>query len=73
MFDMFKNTVVLFFRGRLYRDYRLVLRQWLLCFAVTLAVLLVLGFVVTPVVGVVVASLVGGAMQPYMFKDLKYD
>jgi hypothetical protein len=24
-------------------------------------------------VGVVVASLVGGAMQPYMFKDLKYD
>lgn len=73
MLAMFRNTVTLFFKGRLYRDYRLVLGRWLLGFAVTLALLLGLGFLVSPLAGVVVASLVGGALQPYLFRDLKYD
>lgn len=73
MIEMFTNTVVLFFKGRLYRDYRLVMRQWLLCFLATFAVLLILGYAVSPLAGIVVASLLGGALQPYLFKDLKYD
>lgn len=72
MFDMFMNSVKLFFAGRLFRDPRAVLIQWLKGFGICLALLLVIGWTVSPLVGVVVASLVGGFLQPVLFKDLKY-
>lgn len=72
MIDMFMNSVKLFFAGKLFRDGRAVLMQWLKGFALSLALLLVLGVLVSPLVGVVVASLVGGFVQPLLFKDLKY-
>ena len=72
MLDMFQNSVKLFFAGKLFRDGRAVLMQWLKGFGLCLALLLVLGLLVSPLVGVVVASLVGGFMQPLLFKDLKY-
>ena len=72
MLDMFQNSVKLFFAGKLFRDGRAVLMQWLKGFGLCLALLLVLGLLVSPLVGVVVASLVGGFVQPLLFKDLKY-
>jgi hypothetical protein len=72
MFDMFVNSIKLFFAGKLFRDSRAVLVQWLKGFGLCLALLLVLGWFVSPWVGVVVASAVGGFMQPLLFKDLKY-
>ena len=72
MLDMFLNSVRLFFAGRLFRDSRAVLRQWLKGFALCLALVLLLGWWVSPLVGVAVASLIGGALQPLLFKDLKY-
>jgi len=72
MFDMFLNSVKLFFTGRLFRDSRVVFFQWAKGFGMTLGLLLVLGWFVSPLVGVVVASLVGGLMQPILFKDIKY-
>lgn len=72
MLDMFMNSVKLFFAGRLFRDNRVVMTQWLKGFGVCLALLLVLGWFVSPLAGVVVAALVGGFIQPLLFKDLKY-
>ena len=72
MLDMFMNSVKLFFAGKLFRDKRDVLMQWLKGFGVCLALLLALGWFVSPLAGVVVASLVGGYIQPLLFKDLKY-
>ena len=72
MLDMFMNSVKLFFAGKLFRDNRDVLVQWLKGFGVCLALLLVLGWFVSPLAGVVVASVVGGLIQPVLFKDLKY-
>jgi hypothetical protein len=72
MLQMFANSVRLFFKGKLFRDNGAVLKQWAKGFALTLAVLLVLGFTVNPLTGVIVASLLGGALQPVFFKDLKY-
>lgn len=72
MFDMFLNSVKLFLAGKLFRDGRAVLQQWLKGFAVCLLLLLVLGWWVSPWLGVVVASVVGGLIQPVLFKDLKY-
>jgi uncharacterized oligopeptide transporter (OPT) family protein len=72
MLDMFLNSVKLFFAGKLFRETRAVMMQWLKGFALTLAAMLVFGFLVSPLAGVVVASLVGGFIQPLLFKDLKY-
>jgi hypothetical protein len=72
MFDMFMNSVKLFLAGKLFRDKRDVLMQWLKGFGASLALLLAVGWFVSPLVGVVVASLVGGYIQPLLFKDLKY-
>jgi hypothetical protein len=72
MLDMFVNSVKLFLAGRLFRDSRAVLTQWLKGFGLALALCLALGWLVSPLVGVVVASLVGGFVQPLLFKDLKY-
>ena len=72
MFDMFLNSVKLFFAGRLFRDHRAVFQQWFKGFVLTLVLLLAVGWLVSPLVGVVVASLVGGLAQPLLFKELKY-
>lgn len=73
MLQMFVNSMRLFFKGKLFRDNRAVFRQWLVGFGATLVLLLALGVLVSPLVGVVVASAVGGALQPWLFKDLKYN
>lgn len=73
MFQMFMNSVRLFLRGRLFRDNASVFRQWLKGFGLTLAVFLAVAFAVNVLAGVIVASLVGGAVQPWLFKDLKYN
>jgi len=73
MFQMFKNSMQLFFKGKLFRDNGLVFKQWLKGFVLTLTVLLVVGFIFNPLIGVIVGSLFGGAVQPYLFKDLKYN
>jgi len=72
MFDMFMNSAKLFLAGKLFRDKRDVLLQWIKGFGVCLALLLVVGWFVSPLAGVVVASIVGGYIQPVLFKDLKY-
>jgi hypothetical protein len=72
MFDMFMNSVKLFFAGKLFRESRAVMMQWLKGFALSLVAMLALGILVSPLVRVVVASLAGGFMQPLLFKDLKY-
>jgi len=72
MFNMFLNSVKLFFTGRLFRDGRAALIQWAKGFGLTLLLLVGIGWAVSPLLGVVVASLVGGLMQPVLFKDVKY-
>ncbi len=73
MFQMFVNSTQLFFKGKLFRAGGKVFTQWLKGFALTLLVLLVVGWLVNPLAGIILSSLVGGALQPYLFKDLKYN
>jgi hypothetical protein len=72
MLDVFRNSARLFFAGKLFRDGGAVLVQWAKGFALCLVLLLAVGWFVSPIAGVVVASLVGGFVQPLLFKDLKY-
>jgi hypothetical protein len=73
MLEMFMNSMRLFLRGKLFRDNASVFRQWLKGFALTLAVLLVVGYFGGALLGVIMASILGGALQPWLFKNLKYN
>jgi hypothetical protein len=73
VFQMFTSSVQLFLKGKLFRDGRRMFSQWLKGFVVTLGVLLIAGLLFSPVIGVILASAAGGALQPYLFKDLKYN
>ncbi|MEQ8289327.1 MAG: hypothetical protein RIB78_06355 [Gammaproteobacteria bacterium] len=73
MFDMFLNSVTLFLQGKLFQDLGKVIRQ-----AIIGVVIAALMLVVTVKLGltlwlaVLITSLVAGALQPWLFKDLKY-
>lgn len=74
MWDMFLNTAKMFFRGKLFRDSKRVTRQWLIGVLVAALLVVVLGALGVPtLVAVAVAAFVAGALQPWLFKDLKYN
>lgn len=74
MWVMFTNSLRLFLKGKLFREPRMVLRLWLIGVAATLVALVVLVKLGVPLwLAVLLASLGGGALQPFLFKDLKYN
>lgn len=73
MWDMFFNSLKLFLKGKLFRDPMQVARQWLIGFvaaAVVLPLLVKLG--VSLWLAVVVVAFGTGALQPWLFRNLKY-
>ena len=72
MLDTFMNSAKLLFAGKLFRDNGAVFVQWLKGFAICVALMLLLGWFVSPLIGIVVTAVVGGFIQPLLFKDLKY-
>ena len=71
MLDMVVNAAKLFMAGKLFRDNALFFRQWGIGFAVSLLLMAGLSFV-NPWLGMVVGGAVGGALLPWLFRDLKY-
>jgi hypothetical protein len=70
---MAQNSIILFFRGKLFADPKMAMRQLALGVFVTAAVLIVLGEVEAPLwLAALLAGLAGGGLQPYLFKDLRY-
>jgi hypothetical protein len=72
MFEMVKTSAMLFFRGKLFKNPNEVMRQLAIGFALTLVIFLILVKFTGLLIAAVVAGFVGGAVQPYLFKDLKY-
>ncbi len=74
MFEMAKNSMILFARGKLFKDVRSVILRSLLGMMVTAALflLLALGLDLTLWASAGLAAFLGGALQPYLFKNLKY-
>lgn len=73
MLDMFMNSATLFLKGKLFQDYKSVFIKILIGVIITTAICLILAKLGTGMwIAIAVASLVGGALQPYLFKDLKY-
>ena len=73
MWGMFIHSLQLFLRGRLFREPRVVFRQWSIGFAAAAAAVIVLARLgVPPGIAVAVAALAVGVLQPILFKNLKY-
>ena len=74
MWKMFLNSFRLFLKGKLFRDMNQVMRQGALGVAVGVLLLVMLTKLGAPVwLAALIAGLVSGAVQPYLFKDLKYN
>ncbi len=73
MWSMATNSIGLFFRGKLFADPAKVYRQLAIGAIVTALLLVILAQIGAPLwSAALVAGLVGGALQPYLFKDLRY-
>lgn len=73
MWSMAMSSMTLFFQGKLFADPNKAYRQIAIGAAVTAIVLIVLGLLGVPGwLAAIVAGIAGGAIQPYLFKDLKY-
>jgi uncharacterized membrane protein YccC len=73
MWDMFSNSLRLFLKGKLFREPRAVIRQWLIGFVISLLAVVVLVKLGTPTwSAVVLVALGAGLLQPFLFKNLKY-
>ncbi|WP_411727112.1 hypothetical protein [Methyloglobulus sp.] len=74
MFEMFKDAFTLFLKGKLFQDYHAVFRQVAIgagITALTCMVLSIMGLAMW--LAIFLAAFIGGALQPYLFKDLKYE
>jgi hypothetical protein len=73
MWAMASSSMSLFFKGKLFADPSKVYRQLAIGIAVTALLLVVLAKLGAPLwSAALVAGLIGGALQPYLFKDLRY-
>jgi hypothetical protein len=73
MWEMAKSSITLFFRGKLFAEPAKVYRQTAIGAAMSAVLLVVLAMLGLPVIAAaVIAGLVDGALQPFLFKDLRY-
>lgn len=72
MFDMFLNSVKLFFTGKLFRETGVALRQLLVGMLVGAAVIVGVGQIAPMWVAAISGGAVAGLLQPMLFKNLKY-
>ena len=73
MFGMFLSSAKLFLQGKLFRDNGAVFRSWIIGFAVAVVLILGLATYVNLWLGAAVGGLVGGALMPWLFRNLKYN
>ncbi len=63
----------LFVKGKLFRDFGQVVRKTLIGNAIAAVLLVAVVKLGLPLyAGIILASLIAGALQPWLFKDLKY-
>jgi Kef-type K+ transport system membrane component KefB len=73
MWSMAVTSIGLFFRGRLFANPAQVYRQIAIGVLAAAVVLFVLAMIGVPVwLAALIAGFAGGALQPYLFKDLRY-
>jgi len=70
---LIRNALNLFLAGRMFRDYRYLAQRLGIGVGATTALLLLLSVVVTsPTILALAAGFLGGALQPFLFGDVRY-
>ena len=73
MLDMFLNSVILFFKGKLFKDLGHVFRQSAIGIVIAAVILIGLAKVGLPLwIAILITAFIAGTYQPWLFKDLKY-
>jgi hypothetical protein len=73
MWEMALTSIGLFLRGKLFANPAQVYRQIAIGVLVTAVLLFGITAIGTPVwLAALIAGLLGGMLQPYLFKDLRY-
>jgi len=72
MFDMLMNSITLFMQGKLFREPKKVYSQIAIGSAITLVIFMIVASISSVAWGAIIAGLIGGALQPRLFRDLKY-
>lgn len=73
MWKMFLNALKLFLKGKLFRDPHAVLKKWLIGCVVSLLAVIILAKAGVPLwLTVVMVAFGSGALQPWLFRNLKY-
>lgn len=73
MWAMAQNSIVLFFRGKLFADPVKVYQKILIGVAVTALLLVGFAKLGAPLwIAAPFAALLGGSLQPYLFRNLRY-
>lgn len=72
MLDMVFDSVKLFLTGRLFQDYTKVIQLFLIGMICGAVVIVAVGYFVSPLAGAIAGGIVSGALQPVLFKNLKY-
>jgi hypothetical protein len=71
---MFWHSVLLFLRGKLFQSPRHVLRQSAVGALITMLLCVALVKLLDTIwLGVLISAVLGGALQPLLFKNLKYN
>ena len=73
MWAMAQNSIQLFFRGKLFAEPGKAMLQLLVGVLVTAILFVVLAKLGAPLwLAALIAALIGGALQPYLFRNLRY-
>ena len=72
MFMTALGSARLFFTGKLFRDYRTVLGQLAIGVASGAIVIVLIGTIAPAWVATIAGGMVSGALQPLLFKNVKY-
>lgn len=73
MWAMAQNSIVLFFRGKLFAEPAKVVQQLLIGIVLAAVLLVAIAKAGAPLwAAAAVAGLISGGLQPYLFRNLKY-
>jgi hypothetical protein len=73
MLHLARNAISLFLDGKLFRDLRHFYTRLAVGVTATVAVMLLASLVIKSVIVVaLIGGLIGGALQPFLFEDVRY-
>jgi hypothetical protein len=73
MFELIRNALSLCLSGKAFRDYRYLSRRLIIGAGFTALVMAVLSLLMdSPIAVAAIAGFAGGALQPFLFQDVRY-